>query len=285
MDASRFDSITRFFASRRLSRRQALATGGAGIAATGLAAVRLAAAQDATPGATPAVDPNDPHPSADTAGAHPEFLFVQPFDSGTWSPIAGADATYTLTLTGAAASTVYFSDRPERIVGLTPTQRFLDALGFTPDNPPNAALVATQEGSEEQEILVIELLNPAYDAAVGTLVYEARVLADYGEPGLAHLARQQTDYELPAAFGAGSLFIDDCGDGSADCLDPYTNAVVGTISGLPFCWNYQYACCAICSPAPDIKQLCTNQFGTKCTHNTAGTYCNFKLHDPPDFGC
>ena len=147
MDATRFDRLTT--SSPPVARRQALATARPvsppALLATGLG---TAHAQDATPGATPAVDPNNPHPSADTAGAHPEFLFVQPFDSGAWSPTSGADATYTLTLTGAAAQTVYFSDRPERIVGLAPTQRFLDGLGFTPNNPPNAALVATPDGSE-----------------------------------------------------------------------------------------------------------------------------------------
>ncbi len=241
MDASRFDTITKVFAARRLSRRQALAQGAAGLTAGALATTGLGTAhgQEATPGATPAVDPNDPHPSADTAGAHPEFLFVQPFDAGTWAPKPGADGTFTLTLTGAAAHAVYFSDRPERIVGLTPTQRFLDALGFTPDNPPNAALVApSADGSDTQEILVIELLNPVYDAAAGTLVYEARVLADYSEPGLAHLARQQTDYDLPESFGAGSLFIDDCPDIQLNCYDVNNpSTIVGTtMAGTCYQW-------------------------------------------------
>jgi hypothetical protein len=31
---------------------------------------------------------------------------------GTWAPKAGADGVYTLTLSGAAAQTIYFSDRP-----------------------------------------------------------------------------------------------------------------------------------------------------------------------------
>ena len=39
------------------------------------------------------------------------------------------------------AATIYFSDRPERIFGDLPTQEFLDTLGFTPDFPPNAALI------------------------------------------------------------------------------------------------------------------------------------------------
>ncbi len=245
MDPTRIDRLATFFADRRLSRRHAVRQGSAGLAAAGVAALGLrgaAAAQDATPPATPVGTPTDPHPSADTAGTHPEYLFVQPFDGGAWAPKPGEEGTYTLTLTGAAAQTAYFSDRPERIVGLAPTQTFLDGLGFTPENPPNAALVATPEGSDAQDILVIELLAPVYDAASGTLTYDARVLADYGGRGLAHLAQQQTDFEYPEAFGEGSLFIDDCPDSYNDgCFyqdpnnsDSYT--YIGDVSSGN-CWN------------------------------------------------
>jgi len=41
LDASRFDMVTKYFATRRLSRRRALVEGGAGIAAGTLAAARL----------------------------------------------------------------------------------------------------------------------------------------------------------------------------------------------------------------------------------------------------
>jgi hypothetical protein len=168
MDPTRIDRLGTRFASRS-SRRQALATSGATLAAAGLLTSRRTSAQDATP----APFPSDPHPSADAAGTDPEFLFTQTFDSGTWAPKDEAAGTYTLTLTGAAAQTTYFSDRPERVVGLAPTQQFLDGLGFTPANPPNAALV-TQTAGGESDILVLELIDPVYDANAGTLTYEAR---------------------------------------------------------------------------------------------------------------
>ncbi|MEZ4507826.1 MAG: hypothetical protein R2848_18695 [Thermomicrobiales bacterium] len=42
-----------------------------------------------------------------------------------------------------------------------PTDRFLEGLGFTPVNPPNAAaVVRTPEG--ERDVLVVELFNPVY---------------------------------------------------------------------------------------------------------------------------
>ncbi len=261
MDPTRLDRLATFFADRRLSRRQAVRQGSAGLAAAGVAALGLrgAAAQDATPVATPTVDPTDPHPSADTAGTHPEYLFVQPFDGGAWAPKAGDEGTYTLTLTGAAAQTAYFSDRPERIVGLAPTQAFLDGLGFTPENPPNAALVAhTADGA--QDILVIELLTPVYDGDAGTLTYDARVLADYGERGLAHLAQQQTDFEYPETFGEGSLFIDDCPDSIDRCwYDSDTGrSYVGDITSGN-CWDVW-----ICEPCGSYSYQCNATFPDTC---------------------
>ena len=54
METTRFDSLTRTFASR-LSRRSALKAGGVGVAATvlGASGIRIAGAQGATPGASP----------------------------------------------------------------------------------------------------------------------------------------------------------------------------------------------------------------------------------------
>jgi hypothetical protein len=248
MESSTFDRLTRSFASR-LSRRRALAAGGAALSAGLLTADRVpTAAQEATPAATPGSFPGDPHPSTDTARTHPEFLFEQTFDAGTWAPKPGEDGTYTLTLTGAAANTTYFSDRPERITGLAPTQQFLDGLGFTPENPPNAALVI-QTDDGEQDILIIELLDPVYDPATATLTYDARVLADYGERGLAFLAQQQSDYDAPETFGQGSLFIDDC---VSPVLDQCWLGcdMVGTV-WAEYCFFSATNSCELCSNPPD----------------------------------
>ncbi len=209
MDGNRFDALTRTFAGR-LSRRRAVGLGAAGLAAAaaGAGGLAAAAAQDATPGTgTPAAVPSP--------GQHPEFLFVQIAEGGTWAPKAGEDGVYTLTLTGAAAQTIYFSDRPERVVGSAPMEAFLGALGFTPENPPNAALVAQTDTGED--VLVIELLAPAYDEATSTLTYDARILENYQEQGLQFLADQQGNVTMPGSFKAASLFIDDCADGYVTC--------------------------------------------------------------------
>lgn len=257
MDPSRLDRIARLFATRT-TRRIALAGGGAGLASMALAPAASAVQGDA---ATPAPFPADPHPSADEADG-PEMLFVQPFNGGTWLPAEGGDGLFTLTLTGASAQTVYFSDRPDRIFGLAPMQQFLDGLGFTPVDPPNAALVADADDGGQQ-ILVIELFNPAYDDAAETLTYDARVLADYHGFGLTHVATQQTDYELPNAFGRGGLFIDDCRDQPYDC---YSGGVgsPSTLVGqtrVPYYYDYSCHCCKAPSSG---DQYCQKAFPDQC---------------------
>ncbi len=273
MDPARFDRLSKLFATRR-TRRQALVTGGAGLAATGLlVSTRSTTAQDATPAASPAAFPSDPHPSADSAVTHPEYLFVQPFDAGTWAPKPGEEGTYVLTLSGAAGETTYFADRPERITGLAPTQPFLDGLGFSSENPPNAAIVA-QNDSGGQDILVVQLLNPLYDASAATLIYEARVLSNYGKRGLAHLARQQLGYDLPATFGEGSLFIDDCPDSTDNCYNSCVNE--GTVAGGN-CWDWSNW---TCNPCGSYSDACNQQL-SGCNGNA----CEDDMQLCGSYGC
>jgi hypothetical protein len=269
MDATQFDTIARLFAHRQ-SRRITLAAGGFGLAAVAAGPLAVTA-QDGTPQvATPAA-PSDPHPSADAAQVKPEFLFVQPFTGGTWAP--GAEGTYTLTLTGAAAHTIYFSDRPERIVGLLPTATFLDGLGFTPANPPNAALVVDTDAG--QDVLVIELLNPVYDGT--TLTYDAHILADYGETGLAHLARQQADDDFPASFTEGSLFIDDdaCGFTKGQCYQ-MVNGYVTIIGDLDIDLCFDVSIKNMCPPCHGdgsssyYGQACAEAYPNQCSYYSNG---------------
>lgn len=236
MDANQFDTITK----RVASRRTALRAGGLGLAAA-IAPWARSSAQEATPpGAEPTGEPG-----------HPVFMFLQVFDSGTWTPKPDEEGTYVLTLNGTTAQTIYFSDRPDRVVGQVPMQQFLDALGFTPANPPNAALVAEHgEHSDHQEIVIIELLNPEYDIESGTLTYDAKVLADYSDGGLAHFAPRQQDGDLSESFGAGSLFIDDCSNGMATCTivdDEGYETGIGALKGVPCCWSSSHFECRPCN--------------------------------------
>ena len=269
MDPTRFDRITKLFAARRLSRRQALATGGAGLAAGIAGAVGRATttAQDATPAATPAA-----------ADAAPSFLFVQTFGAGSLAPKTGEEGMLTLTADHLAGQTVYLSDRPERIVGMVPTEHFLGTGGsgaaatpeaaggfFTPSDPPNAALVfASTEGDDAPgDVLVLELIDPTYDPATGTATYDVRVLADEAAVDLTLLQEPVAVTEAPRQFEAASLFIDDCPDVSIICyLDEGSNStMVGTYTAGQ-CWDYGDACCSLCNDALD--QGCVDNFPNDC---------------------
>ena len=226
---------------RALSRR-AVMIAGAGMAALGM--TRSIAAQDATP------EPED----------GPAFLFVQLADSGSWRPKPDVEDIYELTLHGVGSQSLYFSDRPDRIVGTVPTDRFLESLGFTPVNPPNAAaVVRTPEG--ERDVLVIELFNPVYtrefDADGGaSLRYDARVLDAYNEDGLTSWYEEQDDAELPGEFSDISLFIDDCPDlTTCFALDPAKHGsgqyAIGPLPVGPLgqCWSIEAFACLPCTGA------------------------------------
>jgi hypothetical protein len=269
MNAEHFDRVTARFAELRLSRRNALARGGAGIAGATLAAAGIGSlhAQDGTPeaGDGTSADVDWVHPDAGLE--HPEFLFVQAFEGGTYTP-TDEDGVFLLTLTGTASQTSFFSDRPERVFGLTPTASFLEGLGFTPENPPNAALVVETD-SGEKDILILELLNPDYDETTGTLTYDVRILADYQGTGLAFAALQQTDFELDPTFGQGGLFVDGCNDGRIYCHQRNTDGSMGPAVGpspmTPFCFDLSTSKCLPCSGA---SAICAAAYPAQCLDRT-----------------
>lgn len=207
MHAHRFDRLSQAVAGR-FSRRQAIAQGGAGLAATALAtggracSGRAAAAAQTTP-ATP-VSPE--------GGATPKLLFIQDFQAGGFEIVPGETDVYTLTLERGPGSTVYFSDRPDRTWGAMPTERFVRMMDFNPANPPNAGLVF-QVGMdaptpEADEIVIMELTLPTYDPTLHTATYRAQVLADWAHLDVVFHQRPKGNVELPGRFGAAHLFID-----------------------------------------------------------------------------
>lgn len=205
MDAQRFDDITKGIA-RKLSRRGALAAGGLGLGAALMS--RQASAGQATPiaEATPVVP------------EELDILFVQSFASGSIAESATGGGEFTLTLENGSGQTVYFSDRPESIVGAIADETFLDGRAFDSADPPNAAIVAQTPNGEDT--LVVELLDPSFDAASGAVTYTVRPLE--GQPqsaALATYAALQEDDALDAGFGPVSLFIDNltCGPAGAAC--------------------------------------------------------------------
>ena len=97
-----------------------------------------------------------------------------------------------LTLDGIGATTLYFSDRPQRITGHIPTEEFFDTWGegddSFADDPPNAVLSTFTE--DEINDVVVVLSEPALDG--DQMSYSVDIL----------------DGEMPVSGGASSLFID-----------------------------------------------------------------------------
>ncbi len=103
----------------------------------------------------------------------------------------------TLTLHGITPSTLYFSDRPQRVVGHMSTTDFVD-LWDEGDNsfeadPPNAVLAFLQPDDETPEDAVVVIQEPRLND--GELSYSIEVL----------------DGKVPATTGPVTLFIDPFG--------------------------------------------------------------------------
>jgi hypothetical protein len=243
MDANRFDDVSRLFANR-LSRRQALAKGGAGLAAGALATTGLAAAANAQDaGQKTAQD------AAADGKRGPAMLFVQSFQSGSVAAKDGDAKRYVLTLEQGLGQTVYFSDRPDLVVGATPTPRFLAGLGFLPDNPPNAAIVA-ETAPGETGIAVLQLYSPAYDEPTHTATYEVAAVQTWTRSLDASFT--ETHDALPKVlpqFGAAHLFIDDCPQGPIPCF--LGGNWIGSIQNEEhggYCYSGDEGTCLPCDP-------------------------------------
>lgn len=270
----RIDALAIGLASRQSRRRAVGTTAGLLGAAIAGALSREAGAQD----------------SSTADDTRPVFLFVQTAASGTLSPnpaagtpvvdatpVPGGGAEYVLTLEGHHGGTIYFSDRPERIFGDTPTQRFLEGFGFTPVNPPNAALVV-QTDAGVTDVVVLELISPVFDASAGTVTYGATILTAYDDDSLAHAAEQQLDDELPESFGLASLFIDDCSEYS-QCIywDLAPNPLPGfEVAGpipdgpYPACYSADQGCKPCSTTFNNLANLCDATY-TACTANSGCT--------------
>ena len=277
-----------------MSRRKALAQGGAGLAAGALAAAGLSAAsaQDSTPEAAA--------PSTDQEHVESAMLFVQSFQGGAIAPMDGEADTYTVTLEHGLGQTIYFSDRPNRIVGSMPTPQFLDTLGFTPDNPPNAALVI-EVPSGETDIAVVELFNPVFDEAGPSVSYDVQDLELWGRTVDMEFRELPTDLgQLQSEFGTAHLFIDgilDCPDFDMLCVTDYgnpRNSVVGTIPNSEhdgYCYDWGRTMCVACDPwgshRADWADQCNQRFPA-CNGNCSVTnFCSSNFHAEcdsfPDF--
>lgn len=129
--------------------------------------------------------------STGVAEAHEiEYLFAQSAAGVELAPDGSR-----LTMSGVSSTTLFFSDRPDRVTGHIPTSDFVAEWGSGDDSfadvPPNAVL-SLLEGDEVIDVVVV-LRDPLLDD--GDLSYEIEVI----------------DGELVATEGPASLFIDRLG--------------------------------------------------------------------------
>lgn len=258
--------------SSGLDRRSALkslsAMGAGMLTALGLAqSTHLVAAQDATPESV-----------SETEDTKTATMFVQLAEGGTWMPKPDEDGVYLLTMAAPSNQTIYFSDRPDRIVGAVGTDTFLDQLGFTPRNPPNAAAVVNLADGT-RDVLIIELFDPVYTQTPegDVLTYEARVLTAYVGDGLTPWVGLPDDDQLPAEFDEMTLFIDDCGDISGCCT--YLVSIpggrwVGSLPGGPYgsCYWFPWGCYSCRDDMEYFDKVCRDHYPYECRDRNQANY-------------
>jgi hypothetical protein len=119
-----------------------------------------------------------------------EALFVQSAHGLTTSKGS-------VTFHGLAHATIFFSDRPQRVVGHLSSRKFVDQWGegedSFADDPPNAVLSFLEDGDVVPEEVTMTISNPQLEG--DTLTYTVDIL----------------DGMLPTRAGPCSLFIDPVG--------------------------------------------------------------------------
>ena len=119
-----------------------------------------------------------------------EYLYVQTAHAITFK----GDK---MTLHGVSPTTLFFSDRPERIAGHGTTEELVQEWTEGEDSfakdPPNATLSILESDNNEIENIIVVLQNPKFKGS--QLTYTIKVL----------------DGKLPASGGASALFIDTIG--------------------------------------------------------------------------
>ena len=102
-----------------------------------------------------------------------------------------------IVLRAVGPSTLFFSDRPQRVVGHIGTPQFVDIWGVGENNfaedPPNAVLAFIPDGTDEPRDVVIEITDPVITGS--DLSYAATVL----------------EGALPERAAGCTLFIDPIG--------------------------------------------------------------------------
>jgi hypothetical protein len=134
-----------------------------------------------------------------------QYLFSQDAKGGTFKPVPGHAGSYVLSLTGVNPAALYFSDRPNRIVGAVSVGRMLKGLFHKKGAPAPNAAVSTVTANGSTVLMGLELRKAKYDWKKHTLVYQARKLS---QGKTQDRVKGRTDTVLPATLGHTSLFVD-----------------------------------------------------------------------------
>lgn len=138
------------------------------------------------------------------------ILFSISADEALVTPLGGKK--YRLTLENVDERTTWFTDRPVRHAGGTPTARLVAGWDIGRDNfaqdPPNAALVV-HEPNGGADTIVLELFDPFYDQSNDELTFTAKELAAEAEISTAHREDMDPLPTTPTTYSEVSLFIDD----------------------------------------------------------------------------
>jgi hypothetical protein len=196
-------------------------------------------------------------PDSKEVGKTKSFLFVQNASSGTF--VADGNGSYTLSLSGVSPQTIFFSDRPARDTGQIEMEKFVTSSCFDNFNPPNAAIdvMGVDEGND---VVIVELTNPVYDADSATLNCTARILDDRNHSIASFNTRR--DASIPEAFGAVALFIDDCSDVKIACGNKEKKKA-GEVTCCR-CWDWiRCTFTSHCCSFERCQRKCTDKYGSE----------------------
>ena len=239
----RFDHIAKLFAGRRLSRRQALTQGGAGIAAASLVAF-AAAGPPPRPGRH--AGRVRPEPNADHG---PTMLFLQAFQAGSVAPRRRRRPLHPDPGAGPGPHRLLLRPpRPRSSAPPRPRSSWRASASPTttrPTPPWWSRRRRARPRSRSWSSSPRPTTRPR-----GRRPTRSRCWRSWERTGEGASPRRRPTWRPSApAFGAAHLFIDDCPNGGVTC---YSGGSVdgdrhrGSLSGIGFCWHWDLACCKPC---------------------------------------
>ena len=114
---------------------------------------------------------------------------------------------------------------------------------------------------ETNDVVIVELRNPIYNADTATLQYSAHILKDANHSIESFNTRR--DDSIPESFGGVALFIDDCSDVRVSCGDKNGHKA-GEVTCCQ-CYkffggcDFQSDCCSF----ERCQHNCTNKYGSE----------------------